>query len=207
LFLGVTLNGCSNRSLEPSLYHTEGEVQNLPPDVQSLVRQLAEQQGTVTFQKTVEGRLASHVDLSLSHSVATALALAVQLPQVERLNLQGAKMTSDDFARLRQLTNLRWLDVSQSSVRDDDLTFLEGTPRLEFLLLWGTAVGDRGVIQLAQHSRLQKLDLSGTKITSEGIAPLVQMQTLLELNVEVPGLSASAVETLRQALPHAQIVN
>ncbi len=175
-------------------------------DASAIVRKLQELDALVTFRNSRHAGSDVSVDLRVASDVHRALRLAVQLPGLERLNLEGTTLASRDYELLRGATALRWLDLSNTVVTDVDLDFLQDTPKLEFLLLWGTAISDVGVQHLAGLTQLQKLDVSGTMLTAKGIKPLASLQSLQELYIENPAISPADVRELQEQLPQTLIV-
>lgn len=168
---------------------------------------LRENQADVLIKTTSAGDAQLWVDLGLVEEVGPAMRLVAQLPNVVRLNLQEAKLSSSDIEQLSKLRDLRWLDLSNSTVQDADFEFIEAMPKLEFLLLANTAIGNAAVPRLCKLARLQKLDLSGTRVTSESLDQLTTLRGLLELFVEVPNIGEADTERLRTKLPHTLIVD
>lgn len=80
-----------------------------------------------------------------------------------------------------RMSNLRVLTLGGNPIEDDDLANLSGLSALQRLELDNTRITDKGLVHLRNLSSLQQLQLTGTEVTTAG------------------------VQTLREALPGAQI--
>jgi len=201
-----TLPACEQAEESPRSFEQLHAYSQMPAHLETIAT-LRHNQADVLIKTTSAGDVQLWIDLGLVEEVGPAIRLVTQLPNVVRLNLQEAKLSSSDFEQLGTLRDLRWLDLSNSTVQNADLEFIEAIPKLEFLLLANTAIGDAAVPRLCNLSRLQKLDLSGTRITSASLEQLAMLRELLEVFVEVPSIDEADVERLRQNLPDTLIVN
>lgn len=108
-------------------------------------------------------------------------ALLKSVPSIVELNLAGMQFTPADLANIASLKNLTVLNLSSSNVTDEGLASLEKLEKVQSLNLFSTSITDAGLPHLAQLKNLRRLYLAETKVTDAG------------------------VDTLKKALPQAQI--
>ena len=94
---------------------------------------------------------------------------------IERLSLEGSKVTNACMAPIAKLETLTELDLSLCPIDDDGLKLLEGNKRLKYLWLTGTAITDQSLKTLGSLRNLEMLEISDTKLTPDGIKSLKKM--------------------------------
>ena len=100
------------------------------------------------------------------------LAQLEGLPDLDTLNLGGARIDGSGLAQLRASTRLKWLSLECTQVDDAGLTNLAGFSDLTYLNLLSTPVTDASVDVLLKLPRLEMVVVSGTKLTEAGIKRL-----------------------------------
>ncbi len=100
------------------------------------------------------------------------LAQLEGLPDLDTLNLGGARIDGSGLAHLRASTKLKWLSLECTHVDDAGLTNLAGFSDLTYLNLLSTPVTDASVDVLLKLSHLEIVVVSGTKLTDAGIKRL-----------------------------------
>ena len=100
------------------------------------------------------------------------LAQLEGLPDLDTLNLGGAKIDGSGLAHLRGSTKLKWLSLECTQVDDAGLANLAGFSELTYLNLLSTPVTDASVDVLLKLPRLEMVVVSGTKMTEAGMKRL-----------------------------------
>lgn len=138
------------------------------------------------------------------------------IPWLERIELQGSRVTHRGLAALSTLESLSLLNLSETSLTDEDLHAVITLSHLKFLMLLDCPwLKDEHLARLATMKNLQRLDLSSPAITSAGLASLSQLPDLQELNLGTcPSIGDEVVETLvtlttlkKLALPQIQLTS
>ena len=96
------------------------------------------------------------------------LARLEGLPDLDTLNLGGAKIDGSGLAHLRESRSLKWLSLECTHVDDAGLLPLAAFPDLTYLNLLSTPVTDASVDVLVKLPRLEMVVVSGTKMTEAG---------------------------------------
>jgi tRNA A-37 threonylcarbamoyl transferase component Bud32 len=91
------------------------------------------------------------------------------LPDLDTLNLGGAKIDGSGLAHLRASRKLTWLSLECTQVDDAGLTNLAGFSQLTYLNLLSTPITDASVDVLLKLPRLEMVVVSGTKMTEAGV--------------------------------------
>lgn len=94
------------------------------------------------------------------------------LPDLDTLNLGGARIDGSGLAHLRASTKLKWLSLECTQVDDAGLTSLAGFSDLTYLNLLSTPVTDASVDVLLKLPRLEMVVVSGTRLTEAGVKRL-----------------------------------
>jgi Flp pilus assembly protein TadD len=97
------------------------------------------------------------------------LAQLEWLPDLDTLNLGGAKIDGSGLAHLRESKRLKWLSLECTQVDDAGAVNLAGFTDLTYLNLLCTPVTDATVDVLMKLPRLEMVVVSGTKMTEAGI--------------------------------------
>ena len=100
------------------------------------------------------------------------LAQLEGLPDLDTLNLGGAKIDGSGVAHLRESKKLKWLSLECTQVDDAGVTNLAGFSELAYLNLLSTPVTDAAADVLVKLHRLEMVVVSGTKMTEAGVEKL-----------------------------------
>lgn len=134
------------------------------------------------------------------------LELLPPQPQLDWLDLRGLPVTSSDVARLLGDGNaLTRLNLEQTRIDDELRLRLRQQHALEEIDLSFTAVGDPTVNELRRADDLHTLWLTGTRITDAAVPALLQLRALQYLDVQRSGVSADALDRLREARDDVQL--
>jgi len=151
------------------------------------------------------------------------------LQSLKYLYLSGCPVTDDGMRHIATLSSLKWLYLGQTKITSRGLRYLKGLRNLEVLGLNDNAMDDRTPGYLLGLNRIEKLYLSGTRITDRGLSQLAKLGSLRKLYLsrkvteaglrvqreakgsyqyreESPGLSQKAIDSLRKAMPHCEII-
>ncbi|MCA9117779.1 MAG: hypothetical protein KDA79_22060 [Planctomycetaceae bacterium] len=162
------------------------------------------------------------------------LELLINLPYLERLELQGCEnLTDAGIAHLRRSLTLRWLAITKcdgitpatlrSASRMDgleglyishctgfagdvDLTPLKTMRSLRELYLIGTGVTDARLRNLASLVNLQALGLNSPEVTDAGLKHLVPLTQLAEVNATGTQITKTGVSHLHRRLPGCRVI-
>ncbi|MFT5523480.1 MAG: outer membrane protein assembly factor BamB, partial [Pirellulaceae bacterium] len=106
------------------------------------------------------------------------------LTTLESVDFNSApSVTSQGFAFLRFLPNLRTLNLGGTDIKDKDLNVIRSLKKLETLHLWLTDIGDPALDPIADHPKLQTLNLWDAELSDAGIAKLAGCKTLRRLYI------------------------
>jgi len=120
-------------------------------------------------------------DVDLEHLMRSARAVN-GLASLERLDLNGTRVTDAGLEHVKGLTNLQWLCLTRTKVTDAGLVHLEGLTNLQWLELNNTKITDVGLVHLKGLSSMTHLHLQGTKVTDAGLKHLRELNlTYLDL--------------------------
>ena len=90
-------------------------------------------------------------------------------PDLNTLNLGGAKIDGSGLVHLRSATKMTWLSLACTNVSDAGLAHLSGCTDLTYLNLLCTPVTDGAVETLLGFRKLEMVILSSTKVTRQGV--------------------------------------
>jgi hypothetical protein len=86
------------------------------------------------------------------------------------VDLSGARLTDETFAKLKELQRVTELDLSKSSITDAQMDKVNEIALVLLRLdLSNTAVTDAGLAKLTKLNRCLNLKLAGTKVTKEAV--------------------------------------
>lgn len=122
------------------------------------------------------------VDLSRRQIDGELIKRLAAFTTIERLNLDGARLASDDYRAIGQLIALRSLSLAESNVTDTNVSW-SGLP-LVTLSLRNTALTDAGLARLADTKSLVNLDINGTAVTAAGLSALQKLSSLVSLDLD-----------------------
>ncbi len=127
------------------------------------------------------------------------------LTGLRELQLDYTEITDAGLAHLKGLTNLQGLDLSDTEITDVGLAHMKGLTELQWLYLGDTKITDAGLVYMKGLTELQDLNLWGTEITDAGLAQLKGLTELQKLNLWATKVTDAGVDSLRKALPEADI--
>jgi mono/diheme cytochrome c family protein len=120
-------------------------------------------------------------------------------------NMQGAAVNDAALVPVAGLANVVELHLGKTSVTDAGLVHLKGLTNLAVLHLEGTKVTDAGLVHLKNLPNLEYLNLYGTNVTDAGLSHLTGLKKLKKLYLWQTKVTPAGVETLKKALPQADI--
>jgi hypothetical protein len=100
------------------------------------------------------------------------LAPLKELTQLAQLNVRGREITNAGLVYLKDLKGLIRLHLEKTKITDEGLEQLKGLENLEYLNLYGTEVTDAGLKHLEGLKKLKRIYLWQTKVTDAGVAAL-----------------------------------
>ena len=135
-----------------------------------------------------------------------SLANIKGLTKLRVLSIQNCVVTDDGLVYLKDLKNLQTLYLANTSVTDAGLVHLRGLSSLMRLDLRNTLqVRDAGLVYLRDMTNLSELFLNGSSVTDAGLSHLKCLRGLTYVRLDDMGVSRSAVQELRRALPNAAV--
>lgn len=124
-----------------------------------------------------------------------------ELSRLRRLDLRGAGMSDEEFARFARLQT-RWqleeLEISDHRFNGGSFAGCRTMPQLRRVNLSRTSLSDAGFASLAQLESLEEIDASGTAVTPEVIPYALQMPNLRKVIFKSTKITAEDCEPLRQ---------
>lgn len=125
-----------------------------------------------------------------------------ELPALERLDLSGTAVTDRGLAVLEALPALNDLRLRSCPITEEGVVRLARKSSLRRLTIGSGGIGDRGLRAIATLTELSHLHLEAPTATDAGLAALGDLRDLATLVLGPgPGVSQSALERLRSALP------
>ncbi|MFN0056136.1 MAG: hypothetical protein ACKV0T_28650, partial [Planctomycetales bacterium] len=112
------------------------------------------------------------------------------------LVLNGTKVDDDLFPLLAGKTRLRMLAVGWTGISDQGLEQLPSLTWNGWLSVSQTSVGDLGLAQIARQKYVHGLELAGTRVTDAGLAELSQMGELAYLDLDRTNVSDAGLAHL-----------
>ena len=91
---------------------------------------------------------------------------------VVRLQLDGLRLSADDFKSLSRVKTLRVLSLRRTNVTDADLRQLQSLPKLEYLVLTSTEVSDLAIDEIVKMPAVRTICLGDVNISPEAVAKL-----------------------------------
>lgn len=90
------------------------------------------------------------------------------LRNITHLNLNGSKLTNDDYRAITRLPNVKFLSLNKTDVTDKDLVPLGAMPQLQPLNLRDTAIGPIGLVGIGNsNSMLRYVAHRGSNVTDD----------------------------------------
>jgi hypothetical protein len=115
------------------------------------------------------------------------------------------RMTDALMPHVAKLPGLVYLKLSFSDVTDAGLAYIKELTSLKELILNESKVTDAGMAHLANLTELEKLDLEKTKVGDQSLSQIERLKSLKHLDIRGTGVTSGRLETLKQALPDANI--
>jgi thiol-disulfide isomerase/thioredoxin/Leucine-rich repeat (LRR) protein len=125
--------------------------------------------------------------------------------QLRELRISGAGISRDDMPKFSRMDHLEQLTVL-FPVDDEIAVQLGGLSGLRTLVLKDSVLTDLGMRQIGNLRNLNFLSMSG-HFRDEGLNELKKLESLHQLSIASPYISASAVQSLNNALPGLQMLN
>lgn len=98
------------------------------------------------------------------------------------------------------------IDFTGIEITDEEVETILPLINLDGISFWNTGISDRVIQRIAKLRKLTRLNLCGTKITDASVSALVAMK-LNYIDVADTQLSEQGIATLREGLPHAEILS
>ena len=147
------------------------------------------------------GECGELVSLNLSNNSISDLQPLMKLPKLAKLNIADNNVS--DLRPLIGLPQLMELDASNNLI--SDASAVGNIAQLRILTLSGNSMTDFG--GLSKLSKLETLTLQNTGVDDAALHDLTTLKMLRILDVtENIGLSARAVESLKQTIPSCSIL-
>ncbi|HEY5314151.1 MAG TPA: hypothetical protein VIK18_16585 [Pirellulales bacterium] len=127
-----------------------------------------------------------------------------RMKKLHNLYLFNTQITDAGATYLSELP-LERLGLQGTRITDASLKQLVKCTRLQYLSLDRTAVGDAGIALVARLPVLRELELHETRITDRSVEVLGSMKSLAKLTLSDPPISQAACDKLRAALPGCKI--
>jgi len=168
---------------------------------------LREAVGDGFFANVTEVELYDEVTSEKLPKIVTQLR---RLPKLNSVNLWDAKITDDDLALLRPLTQIQqvFLYFQRQPVTGEGLQHLTSMSNIRQLTLLGTSVSPRASESFSNFENLESLHISGPAARDEGLeelasCPRLQNLTLDSCNSSTQGLRAVArIQSLKSLRFH-----
>ena len=136
----------------------------------------------------------------------SAIAELKNMKCLETIDLHGPAVSNTTIRCLQDVKGLRHLFLGSERITDAGLVHLAAFPSLEYLTINEGAITDAGMCHLKDLPNLKGLDLRNIALTDAGLASLASLKNLKTLRLyECKQITASGVQTLKQALPHTSI--
>ena len=127
------------------------------------------------------------------------------LTQLEDLDLSFTRFAEPGLEMITKLTALKRLGLEQTSVTDAAMAWVAQLPKLEALNLNYTTVSDAGVALLSKNTGFLELKLDRTDLTDKSLSWLSSQKNLKYLDLYHTQLSEQGFNTVKKALPNAEI--
>jgi hypothetical protein len=134
---------------------------------------------------------------------AKGYAALKNLPQLNKVVIEHAVLSSASLTAITQCSQLRYLSLIDAGLTDNSLALLKALTHLEHLnLSQNPKITDAGLKTIATLERLRSLHLAHCKITDKGLAQLQNLDGLRTLNVVQTAVTQEALERLADAHPN-----
>src|SRR3954453_18841468 len=145
------------------------------------------------------------LDMSYSTFGNDAMASVAGMHNLRRLYLRDTSVTDDALRHIAGLSKLEELDLYGVKLSDKGIAYLKDLKELRKLILLGAPITDESIPVLAGMTHLRELNLYRSRITNAGLAKLAPLPDLAAVDLRYSRVTASGVETLRAAVPAAEI--
>lgn len=117
------------------------------------------------------------------------------------------KVTDAGLAELEGLPDLDTLNLGGARINGSGLAYLQGSKKLKWLSLECTQIDDAGVKNLAEFSDLTYLNLLSTPVTDASVDALLKLPRLEMVVVSGTKMTEAGVKRLRNGLPSCRVVS
>jgi hypothetical protein len=132
----------------------------------------------------------THVDFRSRPVPDGAIALLVDCPGIESVDLTRASISNEGLRHFASIRSLQVLNLSDTGVDDEGMRHLAHLTSLRILDLSNTAISDAGLAHLRNCRGMRRLSLNGnSRITGCGLENLSRMPRLEGLSVCCTGLT------------------
>ena len=145
------------------------------------------------------------LDLTSVDITEKGLVALASLSALEDLDLSFTRSAEPGLEMITQLTGLKRLGLEQTSITDTGMAWVAKLPKLEALNLNYTPVSDAGLAQLANNHAFTELRLDRTDVTDKSLTWLAGQTNLKYLDLYHTQLTEQGFNSVRKALPKAEI--
>ena len=128
------------------------------------------------------------------------LAKLAMFPEIERVELAGAKLSDDGLSHLEAFKGLTELQLHSTLITDKGLKHLASLEKLQHLTLTGVKVTGRGMEWLTLLKDLRRLDLDHTLVDDDGLERLATLEKLERLNLNYTKITDAGLQHLAVGL-------
>lgn len=130
------------------------------------------------------------------------LETVVQVPTLTELRLKRVQLGEQQWASLKQMTNLRILGLDECESREVGMRDLKHLKSLRELSLAWVKIKDQDLQVIGQLTELESLNLTKcSMITDKGLQHLRSLKNLRKLDVRATRVTEAGLAELRKALP------
>src|SRR5580704_14424203 len=170
------------------------------------LRELAVRQSNITGEALAPFKQMRALDAGITRFNDMGMRNLEGMQNLRRLWVGDTNITDAGLASVGNLTNLEDLDLHGTAITDAGLTNLAKLTGLTKLNLMGTGVTDAAIDIVLGMPRLEEVNLYRTKISNTGLARLKTLSSLAEIDLRYSRATSGGVQTLRAALPSADVL-
>ena len=145
------------------------------------------------------------LDMSYSQFGNDSMASLAGMKNLRRLLLRDTTVTDEGLKHIAGLTKLEELDLYGAKVTDQGIAHLKDLKEMRKLILLGAPITDESIPVIAGMTKLVELNLYRSRITNAGIARLAALRDLQAIDLRYSRVTSTGIESLRAALPKAEI--